>query len=773
MDNADIQEACVSPFPALGCMAAESRFSAATGAESRDPDVVFIRTAQMDPDPFEATVLLTAKEPTSAMHDAGKGVTGTMAAAKPDLWDPEGLVSLRVPANSRVVLAWLGSSAESHAILKHCQGLRRLYVFENNPERLAFLRGRPDVQVLLRDPRVVLLNLPRDKNVSEIALPQFQRDTHFFVEGRIGLYIPDYCRMMERRTCMELEACMLDFTRTTLSRVALHATRGWHMLANSLLNLDRLAMEHTVDELRNTAAGRPVVVVGAGPSLDKCIGELAAHRDRAVIVSCDGAWSTLAHAGIVPDFVVSTDDTEKTWRFFANAEGPQSQVPAVCLLQSNWSVVRYHRGPLFFCRSTSALDQAIDRFVRPVPVLDSGHCVGHAALELAVLLGGSPVILTGFDLAYDGDRFHPEHMPVPYFHDHPPHEKNIMTVPGRDGRALKTDLSMVLYLKEFEKRIAALNRPVLNATVGGALIRGTEHTTLGAALAHGKAIAGGVHPLGSTRVSRDRVTRFKILGTEQCVSLVSTLKKFAERDKCMPAVEGLNPFPFLENHTELLDMISGADNPANKAVFRFAWEDWVRAGARKEQAAEIQSMAAQSVQGVIDLCRLVLSVFNLPVKMAGDQKAQILAVSRQLSDDPGWLVFRERLAQSGFEIADYWKNPDDLPAWWSRLHTDKPGVILSFDGTVFPAGWAPAGMVCLDFRTQPPDREILVEHWLPGYAVIGADAEIADAWNRRLPMDRSAYAVDASGRLVEGRTGRPLDCAELIALLKREITLPQ
>ena len=152
MDNADIQEACVSPFPALGCMAAESRFSAATGAESRDPDVVFIRTAQMDPDPFKATVLLTAEEPTSAMHDAGKGVTGTMAAAKPDLWDPEGLVSLRVPANCRVVLAWLGSSAESHAILKHCQGLRRLYVFENNPERLAFLRGRPDVQVLLRDP---------------------------------------------------------------------------------------------------------------------------------------------------------------------------------------------------------------------------------------------------------------------------------------------------------------------------------------------------------------------------------------------------------------------------------------------------------------------------------------------------------------------------------------------------------------------------------------------------------------------------------------------
>ena len=176
------------------------------------------------------------------------------------------------------------------------------------------------------------------------------------------------------------------------------------------------------------------------------------------------------------------------------------------------------------------------------------------------------------------------------------------------------------------------------------------------------------------------------------------------------------------------------------------------------------------MQGVIDLCRLVLSVFNLPVKAAGDQNTlPVLAVSRQVSDDAGWVAFREPLAQAGFEITDYWKNPDDLPAWWSRLHTDKTGVILSFDGAVFPAGWAPAGAVCLDFRTQPPDREVLVEHWLPGYAIIGADAEIADAWNQRLPKDRSAFTVNASGHLVEGRTGQPLDCAGLIALLRREI----
>ena len=706
------------------------------------------------------------------MQDAGKGVTRTIAAVKPDLWDPESLSALRVPANSRVVLAWLGSCAESHAILKHCRGLRRLYVFENNEKRLAFLRGRPDVQVLLRDPRVVLLTLSPEKTVSEVALPHFQRDTHFFVEGRVGLYIPDYCRKIERRTCTDLESCVLDFTRTTLSRVALRATRGWHMLTNALLNLDRLAVEHTVDELRNAAAGKPVVVVGAGPSLDKCVGELAAHRDRAVIVSCDGAWSTLAHAGIVPDFVVSTDDTEKTWRFFAGAEGPQAQVPAVCLLQSNWSVVRYHRGPLYFCRGTSTLDQAIDRMVRSVPLLDSGQCVGHAALEFAALLGGSPIVLTGFDLAYDGDRFHPAHMPVPYFHDHPPQGKNIMTVRGHDGQELKTDLSMVLYLKEFEKRIAALNRPVLNATTGGALIRGAEHTTLGAALAHGKPRVRGLHLHKSNTGTRDRAMEFRVLMTEQCVSLVHTLKKFAEQDKYTPATQGLNPFPFLENHKELLDLLSGADNPADKAAFRFAWEDWVRNGAPKEQAAEIQALAAQSVQGVIDFCRLVLSVFNLPVRPAVDRgKPAVLAVSRQLADDHAWLAFRERLIQSGLAITDYWKNPDDLPAWWSRLYADKTEVVLSFDGTVFPAGWAPAGTVCLDFRTQPPDREILVEHWLPGYAVIAADAKIADAWNQRLPKDRAAFSIDASGNLVGSRTSQSIDCAQLIALLKQEVDL--
>ena len=44
-----------------------------------------------------------------------------------------------------------------------------------------------------------------------------------------------------------------EFAQTVLSSVALHATRGWHMLANTLLNLPRLARE-LGDRARETVA---------------------------------------------------------------------------------------------------------------------------------------------------------------------------------------------------------------------------------------------------------------------------------------------------------------------------------------------------------------------------------------------------------------------------------------------------------------------------------------------------------------------------------------
>ncbi|MFH0880744.1 MAG: 6-hydroxymethylpterin diphosphokinase MptE-like protein, partial [Lentisphaerota bacterium] len=311
----------------------------------------------------------------------------------------------------------------------------------------------------------------------------FQGDALYFAEGKVGILFSPADLTDHAALCLTLARFFKEYTQSVLSSVALHATRGWHMLANALMNLPRLAGGHSIEELRGRFNGRAVVIVGAGPSLDATVETLKCAAGAIPIIACDAACSTLAHAGLVPDLIATTDDSERVWRHFAALPDRFRSVPLVCMLNSSWPVIRHHRGALYFGRSAAPCGGVIERKTGlPMALFDCGQCVGHAALEAACLLGGNPVIMTGFDLSFRADRFHPEHMQMPYFHLHPPPKENRVMVPGNSGTEVATDLSMFFYLKEFERRIKACGRQVINATEGGALIQGATLLSLKEAL---------------------------------------------------------------------------------------------------------------------------------------------------------------------------------------------------------------------------------------------------------------------------------------------------
>lgn len=78
-------------------------------------------------------------------------------------------------------------------------------------------------------------------------------------------------------------------------------------LLNTLANLATIVNSAGVDALRGTARGRPVVIAGAGPSLNRNIEELRPLRRQVVLVATDTALRPLLTAGLPPDFVVAVD----------------------------------------------------------------------------------------------------------------------------------------------------------------------------------------------------------------------------------------------------------------------------------------------------------------------------------------------------------------------------------------------------------------------------------------------------------------------------------
>ncbi len=125
--------------------------------------------------------------------------------------------------------------------------------------------------------------------------------------------------------------------------------------------------------------------------------------------------------------------------------------------------------------------------------------MAHLAFYLAEYMGCDPIIFVGQDLAFTGHVFY-----VPGVETHLTWRSEInrfntmemkewdriarngdilRRVTGLDGQEIYTDELLFTYLEQFEKDIAGVRAKVINATEGGANIRGTQVMTLRDALA--------------------------------------------------------------------------------------------------------------------------------------------------------------------------------------------------------------------------------------------------------------------------------------------------
>ena len=98
------------------------------------------------------------------------------------------------------------------------------------------------------------------------------------------------------------------------------------------LGFDRMIPQHILYHMKNMISQRniaqikqafsaypvadiPVIIVSAGPSLDKNVKELRKAQGKAFIIVVDAALRTVLQAGVQPD-IVCTIDPESPERFF-------------------------------------------------------------------------------------------------------------------------------------------------------------------------------------------------------------------------------------------------------------------------------------------------------------------------------------------------------------------------------------------------------------------------------------------------------------------------
>jgi hypothetical protein len=193
---------------------------------------------------------------------------------------------------------------------------------------------------------------------------------------------------------------------------------GRRYIRNTIRNLSRIPLSPPLEALRFGRA--PVLVLGAGPSLDRVLdglsaafGDLSGAEKRPFRIVCaDTALGALRERDIRPDLAVALESQHWNLRDFIGLGAwdlplamDLSALPATADVFGSPG----NRGSPYFFTSPWAPLRLFDRLgeagllPEALPPLGS---VGLTAAALARRLCGGPVILAGLDFAFTMDAFH-------------------------------------------------------------------------------------------------------------------------------------------------------------------------------------------------------------------------------------------------------------------------------------------------------------------------------------------------------------------------------
>jgi len=181
---------------------------------------------------------------------------------------------------------------------------------------------------------------------------------------------------------------------------------GQQMMDNALNNFPEVVESAGVKHLEGLFAGRPAILVAAGPSLEKNVHLLRELEGRAVIIAVDTALRLLLPLGIKPDIVTTIDFNPLNFEKFSNVP-IDSEISLVYHPGGYHESIRAFQGPKFtYSHVPIRIVSWLMEYVEDKGHLPPGTTVAHLSFHLACLLGCDPIVMIGQDLAFPAEKIH-------------------------------------------------------------------------------------------------------------------------------------------------------------------------------------------------------------------------------------------------------------------------------------------------------------------------------------------------------------------------------
>lgn len=234
----------------------------------------------------------------------------------------------------------------------------------------------------------------------------------------------------------------------------------------------------------------PVVICGAGPSLENAIADLKQAYDKCLIIACGSAIASLTKLGIVPHIGIALDPNPEEEERLKQASFPEGIFLFAPRL--NHRVFATLGGPFGYLKTDTG--GTIEAYLEKELGI-TGDSVGSnlsseafsvttLALNYAYKLGCNPILFAGVDLAFTGGKRYAGGVHAEESKPKDPRalEETLIRT-DINGKQVGTLLKWVMEADEIGR--FAKNHPeitILNATEGGIGFTGIKNTSVGKAL---------------------------------------------------------------------------------------------------------------------------------------------------------------------------------------------------------------------------------------------------------------------------------------------------
>lgn len=237
---------------------------------------------------------------------------------------------------------------------------------------------------------------------------------------------------------------------------------------------------HYVDELKNRFRNKRVIIVAAGPSLDKNVEQLK-NIDRAsgryVILAVGTVFKKLLNMGIKPDYVIIIEANENIISQINGVE--DAEVPLLILSTAYRELAKTYPGPKYLIDQHDYEQSEEHAKKHGYKLYSTGGSVTTTATSVAITLGARTIIFIGFDLSYPDGISHADGTSGKKKLD----TTGFIGVESIDGTIVYATNVFIIYRNWIENEIKKHpDIEFIDATEGGAKIAGTKIMSLEDAL---------------------------------------------------------------------------------------------------------------------------------------------------------------------------------------------------------------------------------------------------------------------------------------------------